>query len=76
LVSLDRDFDTLALRIGIGRRRFRRLSRIAIRCSEPQAAGRIKAALSLVEHQWELAQASSDKRMIVEIGTAHIRTIR
>jgi hypothetical protein len=76
LVSMDRDFQSLAPRIGIGRNRFRRLSRVALRCSEPQAAGRIKAAMSLVEHEWDVAQSSLDKRMIVEIGTTHIRTIR
>jgi Domain of unknown function (DUF5615) len=76
LVSTDSDFRTLAPRAGIGRRRFQRLSRIALRCSEPQAAGRVQVAMSLVEHEWEIAQASADKRMIVEIGTSVIRTIR
>jgi len=76
LVSLDRDFDSLAPRIGVGQRRFRRLSRISIKCDEPRAAERIKTALSLIEHEWQVAQASNDKRMIVEVGTTHIRTIR
>jgi predicted nuclease of predicted toxin-antitoxin system len=76
LVSHDKDFKTLAPRVGIGQRRFRRLSRIAIRCKEPQAANRIKAALSLIVHEWGVAQASSDKRMIVEVGHSSIRTIR
>jgi hypothetical protein len=76
LVSMDGDFPSLAPRAGIGQRRFRRLSRIALRCSEPRAAGRIKAAMSLIEHEWTVALSSSDKRMIVEIGTTHIRTIR
>jgi hypothetical protein len=76
LVSMDRDFQSLAPRIGIGRSRFRRLSRIALRCCEPQAAGRVKVAMSLIEHEWKVARSSSDKRMIVEIGTTHIRTIR
>jgi predicted nuclease of predicted toxin-antitoxin system len=76
LISLDGDFKSLAPRVGIGRRRFQRLSRIALRCSEPQAAGRVKAALSLIEHEWEVAQSSPDKRMILEIGTSYMRTIR
>jgi predicted nuclease of predicted toxin-antitoxin system len=76
LVSLDTDFKTLAPRAGVGRQRFRRLSRIGIRCSEHQAAGRIKVALSLIEHEWDVAQNSADKRMIVEIGPSAIRTIR
>ena len=76
LVSMDGDFRSLAPRAAIGRNRFRRLSRIALRCSEPRAAGRMKAAMSLIEHEWTVAQSSSDKRMIMEIGTTHIRTIR
>jgi predicted nuclease of predicted toxin-antitoxin system len=76
LVSHDADFKSLAPRAGIGRKRFQRLSRIGLKCSEPQAAKRIMAALSLIEHEWQLAQESSDKRMIVEIGATVIRTIR
>lgn len=76
LVSLDSDFRSLAPRAGVGKARFRTLSRIGLRCSEPQAAARIKAALSLIVHEWEIAQASRDKRMIVEIGTSFIRIIR
>jgi hypothetical protein len=76
LVSLDSDFSTLAPRAGVGRARFRKLSRIALKCSEPQAAGRTQAALSLIEHEWNFAQKQSDKRMIVEIGTSYIRLNR
>jgi predicted nuclease of predicted toxin-antitoxin system len=76
LVSLDSDFGTLAPRAGLGRTRFRRLSRIALKCSEPQAVGRIKAALSLIEHEWEFARSSKDGRMIIEIHNSVIRTIR
>jgi predicted nuclease of predicted toxin-antitoxin system len=76
LISLDRDFRSLAPRVGIGQQRFRRLSRIGIRCEEPIAARRIESALSLIEHEWELAQRSSDKRMIIEVGPTYIRTIR
>ena len=76
LVSLDGDFKSLAPRAAFGRNRFRRLSRIALRCSEPQAANRVSVAMSLVEHEWAVAQSKSDKRMIVEIGTTFIRTIR
>jgi hypothetical protein len=75
-VSLDGDFKSLAPRAAFGRNRFRRLSRIALRGSEPQAANRVSVAMSLVEHEWAVAQSKSDKRMIVEIGTTFIRTIR
>ena len=76
LVSLDADFRTLVPRAGVGRQRFRRLSRIALRCNEPQAASRVTAAMSLIEHEWEAVQARSDARMILEIGPSYIRTLR
>jgi len=76
LVSLDSDFNTLAPRAGVGRARFRKLSRIALKCSEPQAAARVKVAMSLIEHEWNFAQKQTDKRMILELGTSYIRIIR
>jgi hypothetical protein len=56
--------------------RFKKLSRIGLKCAAPKAAARIKAALSLIEHEWSFAQNSSDKRMIIEIVETAIRTIR
>src|ERR1700753_765723 len=50
LISFDGDFQNIAPRIPHGQRaRFRRLSRIWMRCDEPDAAHRFKGALSLVE---------------------------
>jgi predicted nuclease of predicted toxin-antitoxin system len=76
LVSLDSDFKSLAPRAGVGKQRFKTLSRIGLKCNEPQAGKRIVAALSLIEHEWNLAQHSNDRRMIVEVGQTTIRTIR
>jgi len=76
LISFDKDFKALAPRMGLGQNRFRRLSRIGFNCKEPQAARRIQTALSLIEHEWNVAQSAGDKRMIVEIGETIIRTIR
>ena len=76
LVSHDRDFRRLAPRIGIGRSQYRKLSRVALTCTEPQAAGRIQAALALIEAEWTIAQAARDQRMIIEIGSSYIRTNR
>jgi hypothetical protein len=36
----------------------------------------MRACLSLVVHEWIVAQASADKRMIVEIGQSYVRSIR
>ena len=77
LISLDSDFRRLAPRVPKGeRQRFRRLSRIGLRCKAPRCARRLTSALSLIEHEWTLAQASADKRMIMDIGETYIRTIR
>ena len=76
LVSFDKDFKTLAPRIGIGQQRFRRLSRVQFRCNEPEAAQRLTLALPLIEFEWATAQTASDRRMIVEIGPTYLRTLR
>ena len=76
LVSFDKDFKSMAPKIGIGQQRFRKLSRIAFRCREPLAAHRISAAMSLIEHEWQVAQSSSDKRIIINISETTILTTR
>lgn len=77
LVSCDRDFRTIAPRIPHGMRaRFRRLSRISLECSEPQAAKRVEAAMTLIESEFEIAQESPDKRMLIVIQNAGIKTHR
>src|SRR3954451_8365140 len=47
LVTFDKDLKSLAPRMSMGKRSFQRLSRIAFRCREPEAAKRIVSALSL-----------------------------
>lgn len=77
LVSCDRDFDSIAPRILRGMRaRYRRLSRIAIRCAEFHAARHIEEAMELIELEWRTAQTRSDKRMFIEIQASGIKTIR
>ena len=77
LVSLDGDFKRIAPRIpNSQRRRFRRLSRIALRCNPLQAEQRLSVAMPLIEAEYDIAQASPDPRMIVSIGNSFIRTER
>lgn len=77
LVSFDGDFQKIAPRIPMGHRiRFRRLSRIHLRCGEPQAASRLEAALSLIEAEHALAQGRADRRITITIGKSFIRTDR
>jgi hypothetical protein len=75
LISFDADFRVLEPRLAVGKNRFGRLSRIALKCFEPDAAGRMEAAMSLIEHEWDRAQASGE-RIIIEIGHTYIRTLR
>jgi predicted nuclease of predicted toxin-antitoxin system len=77
LVSCDRDFDSIAPRILKGMRtRYRKLSRIAIRCPEFHAARRVEEAMELIELEWKTAQRRADKRMFIEIRTTGLKTNR
>lgn len=77
LVTFDPDFKALTNRIGIGRRRFTKLSLIRFeKCRESQAARRIEAALSLIEHEWARGYGEGDRRMFVVITSQTIRTHR
>lgn len=77
LISHDRDFNKIAPRIPRGgRARFRKLSRIHLACDYPGSEKRIAAAMSLIEFEWNIAQARSDKRMQIIIQQAGIKTLR
>ena len=77
LISLDSDFKSLAPRVPKGQRqRFRKLSRIGLRYRAPRCAQRLGVVLSLIEHEWAVAQSSADKRMIVDVGESFVRSIR
>jgi predicted nuclease of predicted toxin-antitoxin system len=70
LISLDKDFREIATR------RLRKLSRIDIACSEPDAAARIKAGLSLIEWEWTRAQAQPDGRIFVVVQGNAFKIVR
>jgi len=77
LMSFDGDFEKIAPRIPKGaRRRYRRLSRIWLQCNEYQASQRLQKALSLIESEYELAQASDDVRMNIWLSNSYIKTHR
>ncbi len=77
LVSFDGDFQKIAPRVPDGqRRRFKRLSRIWMRCSEYQSAQRLERALPLIESEYTLAQTLPDLRMIIWLANEYIRTNR
>lgn len=77
LVTMDSDFKAIAARSGGVSRRFRKLSLLRFeKCRESQAAARLNAAMSLIEHEWRVGNASSDRRMFVVITGQSIRTHR
>jgi predicted nuclease of predicted toxin-antitoxin system len=77
LVSCDHDFDAIAPRILKGMRaRFRRLSRLSIRCAEFHAVQRVEEAMELIELEYRTAQVRPDKRMFIEIQRTGIKTNR
>lgn len=77
LVSFDRDFELIAPRVLHGHRaRFKRLSRIWMRCSEPRGAVRLRSALDLVISEFALAQSRADKRLWFWVGQDWLRTHR
>jgi predicted nuclease of predicted toxin-antitoxin system len=76
LVACDGDMKQMVKRFGIGNGRFRKLSLIKVSCNSPQAASRIKEAMSLIEHEWSISQAKSSRRLFVEIMPGSIRTMR
>lgn len=76
LVSLDADFRKIAKRHGVGRQQFRRLSLVKLSCRESNAANRIRLAMTLIEHEWQLAESNRDRRLFVDIMENVIRTVR
>jgi predicted nuclease of predicted toxin-antitoxin system len=75
LVSFDGDFETISPRIPKGQRaRFRKLSRIWMRCGEPQAALRLSRALDFVEGEFGLTTPTAPMRLT--IGKSYLRTDR
>jgi predicted nuclease of predicted toxin-antitoxin system len=77
LVSCDHYFDAIAPRILKGMRaRFRRLSRLSIRCAEFHAVQRVEEAMELIELEYRTAQVRPDRRMFIEIQRTGIKTNR
>lgn len=47
-----------------------------MRCKGPAGARRLQDALSLIQHEWDVAQSKSDKRIFIEILDLGIKTVR
>ena len=76
LITHDKDFRQIAKRLGATQREYRRLHRIAFKCTEANSATRILAVLSLIELDWISAQGSEEMRMDIEISEVAIRIHR
>ena len=75
LLSFDGDFEVISPRVPHGqRRRFRKLSRIWMRCGEPQAANRLRAVLDFVASEYALVTPAAPMRLM--IGAGYLRTDR
>lgn len=75
LVALDGDMKKLAQTHGAGAGRFKKLNLIKLSCPEPEAAKRIKSAMSLIEHECMVGEGAT-RRLHIEISKSIIRTMR
>jgi hypothetical protein len=76
LVALDGDMKRIAQGHGVDARTFLKLGLIKLSCFEPDAARRVKGAMSLIEHEWNFSAGKSGRRIFVEILDTVIRTVR
>lgn len=76
LVALDGDMRRIAQSYGAGGRTYLRLGLIKLSCFEPDAAMRVRAAMSLIEHEWMISAGSQGRRIFIEISDRVIRSHR
>lgn len=77
LVSFDGDFEKIAPRVPEGsQRRYKRLSRIWLRCTEYQTGNRLDKAMSLIESEYNIARNSKDIRMLIWLANGYIKIHR
>ena len=77
LVSFDGDFEKIAPRVPeAAQHRYKRLSRIWLRCTEYQADQRVEKAMSLIESEYDIARNSEDVRMNIWLSKGYIKIYR
>ena len=76
LVALDGDMKRIAQGHGVSSGRYLKLGLIKLSCFEPDAAMRVRAAMSLIEHEWNVTSGSTGRRIFVEISDGVIRSHR
>jgi hypothetical protein len=68
--------ERIAQGYGVGGRTFLNLGLIKLSCFEPDAATRVRTAMSLIEHEWNVTEGREGRRILVEILDTVIRTVR
>lgn len=77
LISHDKDFKSISKRLSLTKRKCRQLHRIALHCKEPNAARRMKEAMTVIESEWERVCSGNGKyQMIIEVSEVSIRIMR
>lgn len=76
LLTHDKDFRQVARRAGSAVVHPKRLSIIGLRCPEFDAARRLTAVMSLIEHEWNYAIAFGNGLLHIEIHPTLIRVLR
>lgn len=72
-----RHFNLLVARVPQGgRTRFRKASRLTLRCAQTRSLRRVKELIDDIEREHALCQQRADKRMMIEIGDSYIRQDR
>jgi predicted nuclease of predicted toxin-antitoxin system len=75
LVSHDTDFNSIAPRVAHGHKaRFKKLSRVALQCSEAEAAGRLRDHLAILAILIAQSANKPDKRVILILQKHTMRT--
>lgn len=76
LVAMDSDMRTIARGSGVVGSVYARLNLLKLSCAEPDAAARVREALSLIEHEWHVNEGAAGRRLFIEVKTSVIRTNR
>jgi predicted nuclease of predicted toxin-antitoxin system len=76
LVAMDGDMKVIARGVGITGSAYARLNLLKLSCLETEAADRVTAAMTLIEHEWHVSAGAPGRRLFVEIRTSVIRSNR
>jgi hypothetical protein len=73
LVALDGDMKRIAQGHGVGSGKYLKLGLIKLSCFEPDAAARVRAAMTLIEHEWDTTAGQAGRRIFIEISDKSFR---